>query len=181
MATYYAIAAAGRAIVSLLEDARPSEFPEAQFALVKTEDFARPIQTGVSVYLYRVGAVRELRTPPGIDPGRTRRLPELPLSLHFLINPWSADPGWGHVLLAWAMRVLADTPVLSSSLLNQSHAGAFEPNETLELSLEDLALADALSLGRQAGGQYRLGVSYAARVVMIGSASTDNNIAQRNE
>jgi Pvc16 N-terminal domain len=79
---------------------------------------------------------------------------------------------WEHVLLAWTMRALADTPVLSSALLNRWHAGAFEEDETIELILEDLSLADALNLGRQAGGHYRLGVSYAAQVALIGSSGT---------
>lgn len=179
MSTYHAIAAVGRAIVDLLEEARPSEFPEAQFAVFKTEDFARPMQTGVSVYLYRVAAVRESRTPPGIDPGGVRTLPALPLSLHYLITPWSADAAWEQVLLGWAMRALADTPVLSSALLNRMHSGAFGQHETIELALEDLTLADALSLGRHAGGQYRLGVSYAARVVMINSSVTFDDMARR--
>jgi hypothetical protein len=170
VSTYYAIAAVSRAIVDLLEEARPSEFPEAQFSVFKTEDFRQPLQTGVSVYLYRVAAVRGSRTPSGIDPGGVRTLPALPLSLHYLLTPWSADPAWEHVLLAWAMRVLADSPMFSSALLNRVHAGAFGQNETIELTLEDLPLADALSLGRHTGDQYRLGVSYAARVVMINSS-----------
>ena len=181
MSTYHAIAAVGRAIVDLLEEARPSEFPEAQFAVFKTEDFARPMETGVSVYLYRVASVRESRTPSGIDPGGVRTLPALPLRLHYLITPWSADAAWEHVLLAWAMRVLADKPVLSSALLNRVHTGAFAQQEAIELTLEDLTLADALSLGRHAGDQYRLGVSYAAQVVMISSSVTINDMARRQE
>jgi hypothetical protein len=68
------------------------------------------------------------------------------------------------------MRVLEDTTLLSSELLNRASAGAFSQDEAVELILEDLALAEAIDLWPGVRYRYRLGVSYAARIVMIDSS-----------
>ena len=72
------------------------------------------------------------------------------------------------------MRVLADTPILPGELLNLTSVGAFRPNETVELTLEDLALSDELALWRGMRFRHRLSMSYAARLVMIDSAVGTN-------
>jgi hypothetical protein len=171
LATYQAVSAVGQAIVSLLEGAiHPTEFADAKFALFRTEDFEQPIESGVSIYLYRVAAVRMSRAPSKGAVGSRRKPPSLPLSLHYLLTPWGTDAVSEHRLLAWAMRVLEDTTLLSSELLNRASAGAFSQDEAVELILEDLALAEAIDLWQGVRHRYRLGVSYATRIIMIDSS-----------
>lgn len=174
MATYHAVPAVGGAVISLLEAApRPPEFVNAEFALFRTEDFERPMENGVSIYLYRVADARMSRMqPPQLGPDGSRRRPPLSLSLHYLLTPWGIDAESEQRLLAWTMRVIEDMPLLSSALLNQTSAGAFSEREAVELILEDPPLAEVVGLWRGLRHRYRLGVSYAARVIAIDSTVT---------
>jgi len=168
LATYRAVAAVGHAIVGLLQQAsRPAEFADAQFKLLRTEDFTQPIESGVSAYLYRIteNSARR-RLPPNNPRGGRDRIP-LPLDLHYLLASWGADAASEQQLLGWAMRMLADAPVLTSSLLNQASVGVFDENEAVELVRDDLTATDAINLWRGLRLPYRLGVCYLARLVTI--------------
>ena len=180
MATYRAVAAVGRSIVGLLEGAtRPAEFADAKFRLFRTEDFDNPVETGLSVYLYRIAADSSTRNLPSVDRGGGRKTRPLPVVLHYLLTPWGDNAASEHQLLAWAMRVLEETPLLSSALLNAACAGTFSGNEAVEVILNDgspgEAPMDAASLWRALGSRYRLGVSYIARRVMIDSPADDTD------
>jgi hypothetical protein len=89
------------------------------------------------------------------------------------LTAWGNDAASEQRLLAWAMRVLEDTPVLPSALLNMTSAGAFSENETVELALEELSLTDTVNLWRGLHCSYRPGVSYTARAIMIDSPAAN--------
>ena len=168
MATYRAVAAVGQVIVGLLQGAsRPAEFADAQFKLIRTEDFSQPIETGLSVYLYRITVNSSLRRSPPANPRGGHESRPLALDLHYLLTPWGADALSEHQLLAWAMRVLEDTPVLPSALLNEANAGTFDASESVQLILENLAVAEEINLWRGLRLPYRPGVLYIARGVLI--------------
>ena len=168
MATYRAVAAVGQAIVGLLQGAsRPAEFAGAQFKLIRTEDFSQPIETGLSVYLYRITENSARRNSPPASPRGSRASGPLALDLHYLLTPWGADADSEHQLLAWTMRVLADAPVLPSALLNEANAGTFDASESVQLMLESLDVAEEINLWRGLRLPYRPGVSYLARGVLI--------------
>lgn len=168
MANYRAVAAVGQAVVALLQGAsRPAEFASARFKLFRTEDFNQPIESGLSIYLYRITEhSARRRSPPNNPRGSRERIP-LTLDLYYLLTPWGADAASEQQLLAWAMRTLADTPVLTSALLNETNAGVFEESEAVELILNDLVATDAINLWRGLRHPYRTGVSYVARPVTI--------------
>ncbi|HVS81417.1 MAG TPA: DUF4255 domain-containing protein [Pyrinomonadaceae bacterium] len=168
MATYRAVAAVGQAIVGLLQGAsRPAEFADAQFRRFRTEDFNQPIESGISIYLYRITIDHASRNLPSVNSGGGREKRPLPLNLHYLLTPWGADAASEHQMLTWAMRVLGDAPVLPSALLNEANAGVFDESEDVELFRDDLTATDAINLWRGLRLPYRLGVLYIARGVRV--------------
>src|SRR4051794_9365888 len=108
MATYQAIGSTCDAVMRLLRQTwRPELFDDAAltFAVYRTQDFATPMETGVSLFLYRVAINTVQRTPPGrrMPDGRPRRT-QLPLDLDFLLTPWAKDASLEQEILGWLMR-----------------------------------------------------------------------------
>ena len=91
MATAYAIAATGQAILGLLANAVPrDEFSAAKFELYQAKDFQSPMEEGVSLYLHRITPAGEIRNyPPRVAPDGRRYRPLLPMQTWH--RPWS---GW---------------------------------------------------------------------------------------
>lgn len=179
MATYHAIAATGQAIISLLADAaKETEFDGVHFALYQASSFQKPMDEGISLYLYRmsINAMGRNQPSPAGPVGQPVR-PVLPLDLHYLLTAWASTAARQQLLLGWAMRVLEDTPILPSGLLNQNHfapaPGTFRPQEHVELVWEELSIADMASIwdvykpNQQITQQ--LSVTYAARMLAIES------------
>src|SRR6266496_4610312 len=153
MANHKAIASVGGAIVNLLKDASRNEFPEAEFKLIQTADFAnveRHPKEGASVCLYQVEVSSVLRDGalPGLAPGGEVSVSPISLKLKFLITPWASDPQKQYYLLGWIVKVLHDTPILPATLLNQIALDevTFSPDETVKLVFEPLSLPDISTL-----------------------------------
>jgi hypothetical protein len=179
LATYHAIAATGQAIISLLADAASdTEFAGVQFALYQASSFQKPMEEGLSLYLYRmsINGNGRNRQPP-IGPQGQRARPALPLDLHYMLTSWAPTAARQQLLLGWAMRVLEDSPILPSGLLNQNHfapaPGTFRPEEHVEVVWEQLTVQDMASIwevykpNQQITQQ--LSVTYTARMVGIDS------------
>ena len=184
MATYRAVAATGKAIQRLLTDARPREFADATIRLLQAKDFqSEPpvIQEGISIYLYRVATNPTRRNLPSHSMSTgSRRHPSLPLDLFFLLTPWSADAETQLRLLGWAMRVLEDTPFLSSGLLNaaEPEATIFNADETVELVYDPLSLQDTAVIWENLRTpRIQPSATYVARMVLldfaVGTSSPD--------
>ncbi len=175
MADHRAIMAVAKAIVGLLRaNQRPDDFEaNLEFEVARPVDLATSgaADHGVTLLLYRATPFAAHRTPAGrIDAQGARRNPILPLELHFLLTVWAPSSELEHVLAAWAMRSLEDTPILPASLLNESAPGAFGSDEVVELALADLSNDDLLRVWDQLGiGSYRLSIPYLARPVRIES------------
>jgi hypothetical protein len=177
MASYPAIAAVGTALVNLLKDATKSEFPQAKFKLFQAADFGDaaqlPTPEGASVYLYRVTVNTSRRNlPPRTELDGTRTRPPLPLDLHFLITPFAASAEKQYRLLGWILRVIEDTPILPAALLNEleQDGAIFDPDESVELSLDPLSLSDMAILWENLKQVKVLpSVTYIARMVKINS------------
>lgn len=176
MASYQAIAAIGEAILGLLKAARPpapSEFDATQFKLYQASHFQTPTtEEIISLYLYHVGINSTRRSfPPRRDPdGRVYR-PPLPVDLHFLLTPWSQDPNKQLRLLGWSMRVLEDTPILPSGLLNSfgPEAEVFRPDEAVELVCEPLSLQEIINIWDAFKPNLQISTAYVARMILIDS------------
>jgi hypothetical protein len=176
MASQRAIDAVCRAVIDLLRDSYdPADFnQDLEFGVYGAGSFNQQMSAGVSLLLYRVFVNGAPRIPGGTTtingrPTQTR----LPLDLHFLLTPWGSHPSTQHVLAGWMMRVLEDTPVLPSGLLNRRTPGVFQPDESVEIVLGELATEDLFHLWELIGANsYRMSVPYVARNVRIESQRT---------
>ncbi len=173
MATYHAIAATGEAIIGLLEASCPKpEFANARFTLYRSTDFQNPMDEGISLYLYRVAVNATRRNlPPRIAPDGKRYRSSLPVDLHYLLTPWAKTAARQQRLLGWSMRVLEDTSILPTGLLNHyvPETETFQPNETVELVFEPLSLQEIVNIWDVFKPNLQLSVAYVARMITIDS------------
>jgi hypothetical protein len=177
MAQFPAIATVGMAILHLLATARPKpEFVNSKFELYQSSNFELPMDEGISLYLYRVTVNGVVRNPsPRMDANGKRRLPPLPLDLHFLLTAWAKTAEKQQRLLGWTMQQLEDFPVLSSGFLNSlgPEPEVFYPQETVELVCEPIPMPDMVSLWENLKTdktKMQISVTYVARMVMIESS-----------
>jgi Pvc16 N-terminal domain len=172
MATFRAVSAVTAALVRLLESHySPGDFNgnQLEFKVYLAGDFQRPMDAGVSVFLYRVYVNMHQRTPPGrLDPVGRRRRTQLPLDLHILLTAWAKDASLQHTIAGWMMRIIEDTPSLPAGLLNNAAPGVFLADETVELSLAELDTETLFRIWEViAANAYQISVPYVARAVRI--------------
>ena len=94
------------------------------------------METGISIFVHKV-AIDQLQHTLPAAPGCHRD--RLPLAVSLLMTAWGKEASVGHDLLGWAMRVIADNPILTSASLNAAVSGAFANHETVELTPIDLS------------------------------------------
>jgi len=173
VATYHAIAATGQAIIQLLTEAWPrDEFPKAKFELYQFNAEEKQLEEGILLHLYRVSVNAARRnTPPTFGRDGRASGPLLPLELYYLLIPFGTTPDTQQRLLGWAMRVLEDTPVLPSGMLNYPgpETDTFRPNETVELVFDPISLQDMSNIWDIVKPKAQLCVPYMARIVEIES------------
>lgn len=174
MAGYAAISATSEAILGLLERAAPgTPFANLSLAQYGADDLQSPMSTGISLYLYRCVVCGELRNaPPRLGPDGRLRRPPVPLDLHYLVIAWG-QPLQQQRALAWAARVLADTPILPAGLLNHfgPEADTFRPDETVELVLEPLSRQEMFDVWEVAKVHTQPALAYSARMIEIDSTA----------
>lgn len=177
MATYRAISAVSDAIVYLLESQySPTDFDDDtfQFKTYVARDFLTPMDTGVSVFLYRIYPNSVHRTPPGrLEANGRRQRPMLPLDLHLLLTAWAKDASLQHAIAGWMMRVLEDTPSLPPGLLNHRYPDTFASDETVELCVTELSTEELFRIWEViVSNAYQISVPYVAHNVRIESMQT---------
>jgi Pvc16 N-terminal domain len=185
LASHNAIAAIGQAILGLLQDACPRpEFDGARFELYQSASFSKPMDEGISLYLYRVAVNTTRRNlPPRLDAAGRRFRPALPVDLFYMLTPWARTAERQHRLLGWAMRTIEDTPTLASGLLNHyavpEHT-AFSPEETVGIIQEQISIQDMFNLWDFAKHNIQVSVTYAVRLVPLDSAilESDGSLVQ---
>lgn len=174
MASVYAIAAVTQTILGVLSDAVPADFVGAQFEPLQIADFQKPkpLDEGISLLLYNVAisALQRNLQPRPEATGKQYR-PPLPVDLHYLMTAWGRTALRQQRLLGWCMRTLEDTGRLNPALLN--HYGGpdivFNPNETVDLVYEAIAMTDFSSLWDLLKPNAHVSVGYVARMVYIES------------
>lgn len=177
MARDSAIAVVSRALVGLLEDACPrTRFPNAAFRLVQASDLegnARPVDQGVTVYLFRTLFSTSRRTlPPRTDAQGRRFRASVPVDLQYLVTAWAADVEQQQRLLGWAIRTLDDNPILPAGYLNRFVPGGenvFGEAETVELLGDQLSLQDLYNVWDVAGHRHQPSVPYTVRQLALES------------
>jgi hypothetical protein len=180
MASFRAIAATCEAVARLLQQAWRTDLfdeTELQFQVYRTRSFTTPMDTGVSIFLYRVDVNGVQRTPPAPPAPHGRRRPhQLPVSLHLLLTAWAREASLEHEILGWAMRTLEDVPSLSPGMLNALADGVFGPDEQVEIVPDQLDTENMLRIWDVLPGDFQLSVPYMARIVRIRS-ELDSEIA----
>ena len=170
MATYRAVASVAEAVARLLEQSwSPAVLTgiEPQFAVYHGSSFKDGMETGVSVFVFQVTVDKVQRTLPPADSQHRR---PLPLVLSLLLTAWARDASAEHDLLGWAMRAIADNPILSSGFLNSAVSGVFRPEETVELVPAELTNDEVFQLWQALPGDtLRLSACYVARIVRLES------------
>jgi hypothetical protein len=177
MATTNAIVAATDANRSLLQRAAKdtSDFTAVPVALYQSDELqqalAKETNPTLSVFLHRVSVSPARRNVPlRIGPHGERKRPPIPLDLYYLVTSWAGDPRMQQQLLAWAIRVLEDTPILPTGLLNDNGwAGTFAQGETVELTWAPLSLQEEFDIWQIAQTNQQPSASYVARTVAIES------------
>ena len=179
MGSFTSLAAAGLSITTMLDRRLNSAWtadhdlfrrrPKAQ--LVRTEQFSRnpgvvnAIDDGtVSVFCYRADINKTMR-PPYSSVSATSGRVHVPVDLRFLFTAWESDAEAELRLIGFTLLTLEANPILTGPLLHP--AGRWSPGETIELVNEDLITEDVLRTFETLGTDFRLSISYIARVVRL--------------
>lgn len=171
-----AIASTCEAIVRLLRasyDPRDFGDESLDFQVYVAEDFANPMERGVSLFLYRVVRDGVPRQPPGrvLRDGRVERT-RLPVDLYFLLTAWAKRASLQHEIAGWMMRVLEDSPLLTAPLLNGYRADVFSSDETVEIVQAEMTVEDMFRIWETlVSHTYQLSVPYVARTVYLDSVA----------
>jgi hypothetical protein len=173
MATYRAVEASCEAVMRLLQQAWQRDLFENRdllFQVYQTQDFATPMSTGVSLFLYRVTVNTIQRTPvPRPGPKGRQRRPQLPLDLHFLLTPWADHSSLAQAILGWMMRTIEDTAILPAGLLNTVTDGVFDDDETVEIVAGQMTNEEMFRIWDVLPRDYQISIPYTARIVRIDS------------
>lgn len=178
MASYRAIESISDVLVRLLRssyDAADFDEQPLTFEAYLRNDFESPMAMGASLFLYRVIVNGTQRRPPRrIRPDGTQELPALPLDLHYLVTIWARDATMQHRIAGWVMRTFEDTPLLPYGLFSALHPDVFRPNESAEITMDDLSNEDLLRIWETLDTQgYALSIPYRVRNVRIDSEVAD--------
>ncbi len=178
MADFRALRAVGEAVMGLLESSyKPADFNGivADFRMFTSRDFTNStITNGASLFMYRLFCNGSYRIPPGrlADDGK-RNDTQLPLELHFLITIWGGEASYQYELAGWILRILEDTPIFPSSVLNSTTSNVFRADETVDIIHAELRTEDLFRIWEVLGiNAYQLSIPYVARVVNIESLQT---------
>ncbi len=173
MATYRAVEATSEAVMRLLQQSWRRDMFENRdllFQVYQTQDFATPMSTGVSLFLYRVTVNTIQRTPvPRPGPKGRQRRPQLPLDLHFLLTPWADHSSLAQAILGWMMRAIEDTAILPAGLLNAVTDGVFDDDETVEIVAGQMTNEEMFRIWDVLPRDYQISIPYTARIVRIDS------------
>jgi hypothetical protein len=176
MANFAAISSVGKTLERFLNFAFTEEQPlsakSTRAALIRTEDFDTSavslvlVPPALSIYLYRVDFNKTMRaawSAIGSQSGRAH----LALDLHFLITAWAENAEFELRILGRAIQALETNPVMSGPLLDPS--GNWEPNETLQVVLEEISTEAVMRTFDSLPADYRLSVPYIARIARMDS------------
>lgn len=149
----------------------PSTFEQVSSAQLST-NFA-PNGNQLTLYLYRVGIDKHLRTAGDArTPGQTETRP-LGLELHYLMTAWAPTPAAEHTLLSWAMREFHMHSSFDRSRLRPT--ALWRPEEVVHITPSEMPHEDMMRIWDALNPSYRLTVSYVARVVRIDALPTSTS------
>jgi hypothetical protein len=173
MASPNAIAAVGRAILSMLAAATPKpEFAGAAFELYQSKNLQQPMEEGVGLYLYRVTPGSTMRNlSPRTGPDGRRYRPSMPIDLHYLLIAYAREAFKQQRLLGWVIRTIEDTPLYHASLLNQygPETDTFGESEVADVLFETVSIQDLGAVWDTAKPQMQPCATYVVRMIPLDS------------
>jgi hypothetical protein len=128
------------------------------------KDIATETSTQVLIVLHRVGMNPHLRNS-GYLSDRDRQPTPVSVELHYLFSFWASSAENEQLVLAWTLRELQATTVLDRSILS-SDAG-WTAEEIVQLVPQELSTEEMMRIWDALQPDYRLSLSYIARVVRI--------------
>ncbi|HGX91839.1 MAG TPA: DUF4255 domain-containing protein [Candidatus Tenderia sp.] len=144
-----------------MTDEHPCDFRVlASGELTASADFG----TTLSLYLYRVTMNEHLRGTPQPGHSRDSEAP-LALDLHFLMTVWSESAAAEQTICAWAMQQLHRHPIMDVSSLSEE--GGWRADDVVQIIPAELSNEDLMRIWDALAPEYRLSISYIARVVRI--------------
>ncbi len=176
MANIAAIRSVGTSLAAYLDRSyRSAVFPPnvikpgCTFSVVSSgriQDETDPGDGAASVFLflYHVSVDPHLRNSGRLS---TPEMPVPPLSLdlHYLFTFWSNSAEIEHLVLAWTMLELKNTPLLDATIL--SGEARWSAEDLVQLIPEELNNEEMMRIWDTLRPDYRLSVGYVARVVRI--------------
>jgi len=156
-----------------LTEADPDAFRAKPAArLVQSTDFGRiggDADSAIrfptlSIFVWRVDVNRTMRTPWSAVAAQERTI-HLPLDVHLLLTAWDSDAQAELRILGATMQCLEARPVIAGPRLNPT--GQWRPGEAIQIVNEDLVTEDVLRTFETLPTDYRLSVSYVAKIARI--------------
>ncbi len=152
-------------------------------SLAQPDDFeglppTPPAPAEITIWLYRIAADGAKRNGPRrIMPDGSLGRPQLPIILHYLVTPWSADVNTTLALAGLIAQALYDRGEVGSADLigAASRPAAWDPGDSIQIQLETLATEELYRVWDSAEMPYRLSVPY--RVQVVGIEPTDSTAA----
>ena len=140
--------------------------------MVSSDDFGQigaaassPIRfPTLAIFCYRVDINRTMRPPWAAVAAYDGEI-HLPLDIHFLLTPFDSDADAEMRILGATMQCLELHPSLSGPSLHPS--GAWDSRESIQVLNEDLVTEDVLRTFDTLPTDFRLSVSYVARIARI--------------
>lgn len=153
---------------STMQDEYPCAFRVlASGELKASADFG----TALTLYLYRVMVNEHVRS----QPARTGNS-AVPLSvdLHFLVTVWSESAAAEQTICAWAMNQLHQHPIMDVSSLTEE--GGWRNDDVVQIIPAELSNEDLMRVWDALAPDYRLSLSYIARVIRIDAADVPEGL-----
>lgn len=105
-----------------------------EFVVYRSRDFADPMRDGLSVFVYQLSSVPELRNLQRV---RTPPQGAVSVQVSFILTAWAESAFVEEALLGWGACTLAANPVLDTVLLNEAAPGVCAPEDTIQLRTAD--------------------------------------------
>ena len=171
MATRDVVQDTGGTLVALLQSAAIPGVAAADIFLATPDEFVglasrqAPFPPTLTVFLYRIAIVSEMRNAPRrlLPDGSTTR-PLLPLELHYLVTPWATATADEHRIVGHVLQVMYDHGELGAADLQ---GASWNPGDSVQLILESLGLEEHFQIWESTEAPYRLSLTYMARVIGI--------------
>jgi hypothetical protein len=171
MATPDAIQDMGDSLVNLLCVAGIPGVANANINLATPDEFAplenraAPFPAAITIFLYRITLVDEVRNAPRrmLRNGTTTRQ-LLPLELHYLITPWAVRVDDEHRVAGHILQALYDRAELGPADLI---GASWEPEDQVQLILEPLPMQELFDIWETTDTAFRLSLPFCARVIGI--------------